>query len=513
MPSNNLLAFFDPVGQTNPYGAMLPNTALPNPTYLGDGNTNFWINNKNWEGSLIAEVWTTLNLEMIRQTEFMHLRFATGAPIIAPRQAGTARVSYNRLRPLNVVINPLKEGELPTKLVGGSEKASATYTHFGAYMQITDVEMEQNPDEMFMKYGADLIRSARESFDIITREFMYKAASYSYANGAATVDEVAEKGVKYIYPKPGDDVWKAKGQRGGQLTFNDIREQQKRMKLLKVKPHPAYGKYIVLVGVDGIDQLRNDGQYKEWNFATDPSMYNNYDHVLVSTDIAIYEIENAKRVKTTDKSAEVGVAFIIGNEAYKEVKLSGSDLQIIVKPKGSAGSADPLDQTATMGWKSTFGLAAIRSEALVALHYALGGDATKTFGTRITWAEDGKGTIKHDAEYTFTTLRDGANFYLSMDDIYDWSVVNPMPYPTDQNTYVEQQKDPNSKATQDYINPGILKALGSLITQLDPAIIEKIGTGEINVVNAINAVAGGGGGKAQINTDKTTVNLTTGGTK
>jgi len=34
------------------------------------------------------------------------------------------------------------------------------------------------------------------------------------------------------------------------------------MKLLKVKPHPTYGKFIVLIGVDGIDQLRNDGEFK-----------------------------------------------------------------------------------------------------------------------------------------------------------------------------------------------------------------------------------------------------------
>jgi len=76
-------------------------------------------------------------------------------------------------------------------------------------------------------------------------------------------------------------------------------------------------------------------------------MFNNYDHVLVSTDVAIYEIENAKIAKSAAGN-QAGVAFVIGNDAYKEVRLEGGDLKIIVKPLGSAGSSDPLDQTATM---------------------------------------------------------------------------------------------------------------------------------------------------------------------
>lgn len=499
-------------GRDNPYGANLPNSALPNPTYLGDGNTNFFINNKNFEGDLVAEIWTNLNLEMIRQTDFMHLKFATGV-LTAPRNAGSAKLVYNRPRPLSVVINPLREGELPTKLVGGSEKGTYSYDHFGAYMQTTDIEMEQNRNTMFVRYGADLIRSANESFDIITREFMYRAASYAYANGATSIDELADKGVYFNAPGAGVNTWKAKAQRGGQLTFNDIREVIKNMKLLKVKPHPTYGKFIVLIGVDGIDQLRNDGEFKSWNYATDPSMFNNYDHVLVSTDVAIYEIENAKIAKSAAGN-QAGVAFVIGNDAYKEVRLEGGDLKIIVKPLGSAGSSDPLDQTATMAWKKAFGLVCIRSEALVALHYSLENqDAINLYGVTIDWTEDG-GTFKRTkmtnrySGYTFTRLQDGANDFLlvsdltadnyenedhktsgantKMSNIHDITKVNPQPYPTDQNTYVEKQADSNSKATVDYINPGLQKVIGSLMTQLDPKIIAKITSGEINVVNAIN---------------------------
>ena len=34
-------------------------------------------------------------------------------------------------------------------------------------------------------------------------------------------------------------------------------------------------------------------------------------------------------------------------------KLENGGLEVIVKPKGSAGTADPLNQRSTVGWKAT----------------------------------------------------------------------------------------------------------------------------------------------------------------
>lgn len=489
--ADKLRNYFDTPGQDNPYGGLLPNSAIPDPTYIDNGNVTTWVNNKNWEGSMTNEVWAELSLEMIRQTEFKHLKFVSGNAIIAPRRAGTARISYNRLRPLSVVISPLREGELPPKLTGGSEKASATYSQFAAYMQITDVEYQQNPDELFLRYGQDLMRSANETFDIITREFLYMGASYAYANGCIDIDAVAQKGVNFKSPSAGEDIWKYKGQRGAQLTFSDIREQQKLMKLFKVKPHPRNGTYIVLVGPDGIDQLRNDQEYKSWNYATDAEMYDNNNYVMVSTDIAIYEIENSKRVKTTDGLKEVGVAFILGGDCFREVKLEGSGIQLISKDFGSAGTSDPVNQTATMAWKhSGWGLAIIRSEAIIALHYALGGDASTTFGTTITWTKDG-GNIIHNAPYGFTRLTDGSNFFLNLDDIYNGKVINPKPYPTDQGTFVKNQPTTSTSkldAMSRYYNPAMQEALGTLV-DLIPALKDVIKNADLplNVTNALNA--------------------------
>ena len=46
--------------------------------------------------------------------------------------------------------------------------------------------------------------------------------------------------------------------------------------------------------------------------------------------------------------------FVVGQESYGVVKLGGHGSQMIMKPLGSAGTADPLDQRASAGWKMQY---------------------------------------------------------------------------------------------------------------------------------------------------------------
>ena len=50
---------------------------------------------------------------------------------------------------------------------------------------------------------------------------------------------------------------------------------------------------------------------------------------------------------------DVYATILLGDNAYGTTELSGGGLQHIVKQLGSAGTADPLNQRATVGWKAT----------------------------------------------------------------------------------------------------------------------------------------------------------------
>ena len=53
------------------------------------------------------------------------------------------------------------------------------------------------------------------------------------------------------------------------------------------------------------------------------------------------------------KGRDVYATLIFGDNAYGVTEIAGGGLQHIVKQLGSAGSADPLDQRGTAGWKAT----------------------------------------------------------------------------------------------------------------------------------------------------------------
>ena len=63
-------------------------------------------------------------------------------------------------------------------------------------------------------------------------------------------------------------------------------------------------------------------------------------------------------------TAVYGTIFM-GKDAYGIVEPSAESLEIIVKQRGSAGTADPLDQRGTIGWKMTTGQKILYQERMV----------------------------------------------------------------------------------------------------------------------------------------------------
>lgn len=45
--------------------------------------------------------------------------------------------------------------------------------------------------------------------------------------------------------------------------------------------------------------------------------------------------------------------LFLGADAYGTTSIEGGGLEMIIKPKGSAGTADPLNQRSSVGWKAT----------------------------------------------------------------------------------------------------------------------------------------------------------------
>ena len=68
-----------------------------------------------------------------------------------------------------------------------------------------------------------------------------------------------------------------------------------------------------------------------------------------------YETGTTTQGVTTPKASarDVYSTLILGADAYGVTEITGGGLEHIVKQLGSAGTADPLNQRATAGWKAT----------------------------------------------------------------------------------------------------------------------------------------------------------------
>ena len=79
--------------------------------------------------------------------------------------------------------------------------------------------------------------------------------------------------------------------------------------------------------------------------------------------------------KAGASETDVGAALVFGEDAYGVVDLGvvgASPVRTIVKPLGSAGTADPLDQMATIGWKvDGFAAVILNQNWLVRVEHAI----------------------------------------------------------------------------------------------------------------------------------------------
>ena len=84
----------------------------------------------------------------------------------------------------------------------------------------------------------------------------------------------------------------------------------------------------------------------------------------VANDAVIYPGEGGKQ------GISVFSSLFFGQDAYGVTEIEGGGLQTIVKQKGSAGTADPLDQRSSVGWKAMLTAEILIPEYLIRVEHA-----------------------------------------------------------------------------------------------------------------------------------------------
>ena len=307
----------------------LQTTMLGNANYdAGDG----------WKGNgLSVEMKTFYDMTLIDEASpaLVHEQFGQKRPI--PKNGGKT-IEFRKFSPLAKATTPLTEGVTPDGKSLNVSAITATVSQYGDYITQSDVLELTSIDNTILEATKLLGKQAGATLDTIVRDILVAGTNVSYASKWNDGIETVVTSRKTL---------------DATATLKVDTIQQIVAKLRAQNAPTIGGKYVAVIHPYVAYDLMRD---PEW---IDAHKYSNPTNLYEGE---IGEIGGVRFVQTTeakiwkdstcpDDLAVFGCLFF-GEGAYGVTEITGGGLQTIVKQKGSAGTADPLDQRSSVGWKA-----------------------------------------------------------------------------------------------------------------------------------------------------------------
>lgn len=299
-------------------------TATP-PTSDGNGG---------YANGLSDEMKTYYNKTLIERAKpkLVHAQF--GEKVSIPPNGGKT-IEFREFSAFPKATTPLTEGVTPDGVPLEVTAITKTLAQFGAYTAVSDTLELTAIDNIIVETTGRHADSMGLTLDTITRNELNTATHVIYAPTSLGVEVSQRSGLT------GDC----------KLTLNLI---AKAVTELKKANAPKFdGSYVGIIHPSVSYDLMT---HKDWIDV------NKYANVGAIFDGEIGKLFGVRFVETTEaayfKGSDGGTngeavysCLFIGKGAYKVIDVASAGARIIVKPKGSAGTADPLDQRSTIGWK------------------------------------------------------------------------------------------------------------------------------------------------------------------
>ena len=268
----------------------------------------------------------------LAEPELVHDQFGQKHPI--PKNGGKT-IEFRKYDSLPKATTPLTEGVTPDGQALNVSTITATISQYGGFIRLTDTLLLTAIDNNLVQATKLLASQAGRTLDTVTREVLVAGTNVQYAEGAHSARNALV---------------------GGQASGNDyltVKAVRMAVRALKVMNAPRInGDYCGIIHPDCEFDLMEDPawQYPHQYVDTD-NIYNN--EIGKIAGVRFVESSEAKVFADAGSSSrDVYATLIFGANAYGVTEVTGGGLQHIVKQLGSSGTADPLNQRATAGWKA-----------------------------------------------------------------------------------------------------------------------------------------------------------------
>lgn len=311
---------------------------------------------KSTDSGLSPELRTWLNMQLLSRLlpRLVFMLFGQAKPM--PRNAGQT-VSFRRFDSLSVSTTALSEGVTPAGNSLTISEITAVPLQYGDYLEISDYVDFTAIDPVLTQTAQLLGEQAADVMDRLTRDVLFAGTSVQYANDATSrvtvdsTDKISATDLRKI------------------IRTLDSNKARKITEILDasdgVGTKPVAGGYVAIVGPKTHYDLKSVTGF------IPVEQYGSRDGLMPNEVGAFEEI---RFVKTDNNKVFTGAGaggidvygmLVLARDAYGMI--APTAIETIAKPFGSAGTADPLNQRATLGWKAFY--TAVRLQELAMLRY------------------------------------------------------------------------------------------------------------------------------------------------
>lgn len=280
-------------------------------------------------GNLTAEQKTFYDRTLLSRLlpNLTFLKYGQKRPM--PKNEGDT-INFRRFNSLDVPAVSLTEGVTPDGDNLSITAVTATVAQEGNWVRLSDKISMVGIDPVLTESAALMGENAAKTLETRCADVIFKGTSQQFAGGAASAAAIAA---------------------GKVVNSEEIKKAVRTLRNNNAEPLEG-GYYIGFCDPSVAYDLQNDSLWQ------DISKYNGAENIMKGE---IGRIHGVRFILTTMCPTDATTAtagtlhktLIVGKDAYGVVDVNGSSKpEIIIKPTGSAGTEDPLNQRASVGWKA-----------------------------------------------------------------------------------------------------------------------------------------------------------------
>ncbi len=279
-------------------------------------------------------------------------------------QKASATIKFRRYSLLTAATTPLTDGQTPAGSSLAVTDLSAVAAQYGDFITLTDQLETETEDPIILEMNKLLGQQAGNTFDQLCRDILVTGSTVQFASTAVSRVTVGST-MKLTATEVRKAVKTMKGNNAMKIT-------QMIEPTTGIDTIPVNSCYVAIIHPNTTFDLKSDTAFVP--VENYPSQQNVMPGEVGKIDeIRFIETTNAKVFAGAGVGGLVDVyaTIVLGAEAYGITRIAGKALQTITHPIGTSGTADPLDQRSTHGWKGYFVTKILNDQFMMRIEHAV----------------------------------------------------------------------------------------------------------------------------------------------